>query len=71
MSARSFLSNYSIVSIIAFLIIKNFTVPQGCQCKFSLYNILHGGVEGNWAKYGLILRHSPEVYLKKNPTNIY
>lgn len=47
MSALSFLSNYSIVSIIAFLMIKNFTVPQGYQSeyKFSLYNILHGEVE--------------------------
>lgn len=69
MSALSFLSNYSIVSIIAFLMIKNFTVPQGYQSedKFSLYNILHGEVEGNWTKYGLILGHFLEVYFFLNP----
>lgn len=69
MSALSFLSNYSIVSIIAFLMIKNFTVPQGYQSeyKFSLYNILHGEVEWNWAKYGLILGHSLEVYFLETP----
>lgn len=45
--------------------IKNFTVPQGYQSeyKFSLYNILHGEVEWNWAKYGLIL----EVYFLETP----
>lgn len=31
MNTLSFLSNYSILSIIAFLMIKNFTVPQGYQ----------------------------------------
>lgn len=58
------------VSIIAFLMIKNFTVPQGYQAKykFSLYNILHGEVEGNWAKYGLILGHSLKVYFFKIST---
>lgn len=57
------------VSIIAFLMIKNFTVPEGYQSeyKFSLYNILHREVEGNWAKYGWILGHFPEIYFFKTP----
>lgn len=68
MNVLSFLSNYSIVNIIAFLIIKNFTVPEGYQLeyKFSLYNILHGEVERNWAKHGLILGHCLEVYFFEN-----
>lgn len=67
MSALSFLSNYSMASIIAFLMIKNFTVPQGYQSeyKFSLYNILHGELGGNRAKCGLILGHSLEVFFFK------